>query len=609
MIRAPFNFVPLSEKVFFPDWADEISQDIPFEDGVSGTIDLTITAESPIFIRNGHTKKDHEEQTDEYKSFSHVTCPDGKPIYFIPATSIKGEVRTLLEIMSYSKMTVDKRAQFARRDLNNSQLYPLKKKQDEIRCGWMKRNDDFSGYTVTSCGRPMRIMQMKIDEYLESIGRGSHVLENAFCKEKNRGPLPDGKRSATYKYGLLGDVKLDNLTFREKGRRRDKTKNLVYDPRGKVKGTIVLTGQPGYWKMNYGKKENRGKCYEFVFPSQTEETYEVTNEMFAHYAFIYENSDDWKRIKRLLDSSGGQGAPVFFRVSGNEILDFGMAYLYKMPYKNSVEESMPQNHRKSKADLAQCIFGYTDAEDIKDVNGEAISLKGRVQFGNAFADSATVRECQEVALPLQSPKASYLPLYVRQKNGNGRVDRNDKGKPIYKTYDDGHPSGWKAYYRRTATWGRQAPVNANQEDTQNTHFKPLDKGCVFKSMVSFHNLRPVELGALLCAINFAKSPSCHHLLGLAKPYGYGRCKYAAKLTLTTPGQGEAYFMEEFKKMMSRELKGDWLQQKEIESLFSIAQCRALPLEQYSYMHMDTNRNRNEYILAQNAGECLRPIKH
>ena len=31
MITAPFNFVPLSDKVFFPDWADSVSHDIPFK--------------------------------------------------------------------------------------------------------------------------------------------------------------------------------------------------------------------------------------------------------------------------------------------------------------------------------------------------------------------------------------------------------------------------------------------------------------------------------------------------------------------------------------------------------------------------------------------------
>jgi len=79
-IKAPFNFVPLSDKVFFPDWADKISHDIPFEDGVSGTIELTLTAKTPIFVRNGHTQADAGEKNDNYKSFS--KAPDRSAILY-----------------------------------------------------------------------------------------------------------------------------------------------------------------------------------------------------------------------------------------------------------------------------------------------------------------------------------------------------------------------------------------------------------------------------------------------------------------------------------------------------------------------------------------------
>ena len=71
-MKAPFNFVPLSDQVVFPDWADKISQDIPFEDGESGTIELKITAQSPIFVRNGHTQEDRETKSENYKSFSRI---------------------------------------------------------------------------------------------------------------------------------------------------------------------------------------------------------------------------------------------------------------------------------------------------------------------------------------------------------------------------------------------------------------------------------------------------------------------------------------------------------------------------------------------------------
>ena len=99
-MKAPFNFVPLNNKVFFPDWASQISHDIPFEDGESGTIELELTAMTPIFVRNGHTQKDADEKNENYTSFSKDT--DGR--YFIPATSIKGMIRNVLEIMSFGKM-------------------------------------------------------------------------------------------------------------------------------------------------------------------------------------------------------------------------------------------------------------------------------------------------------------------------------------------------------------------------------------------------------------------------------------------------------------------------------------------------------------------------
>lgn len=93
-VKAPYNFVPLPQHVFFPKWADRISQDIPFAEGISGTITLTVQAETPVFIRNGHA------QGQITNSFSKT--PDGT--YFIPATSIKGCLRNVLEIMSFCKM-------------------------------------------------------------------------------------------------------------------------------------------------------------------------------------------------------------------------------------------------------------------------------------------------------------------------------------------------------------------------------------------------------------------------------------------------------------------------------------------------------------------------
>lgn len=101
MIRAPYNFVPHSDDVYFPDWAEEISHDIPFSDGISGFLELSIKAVTPIFVRNGHRTWDAEEKNDAYTSFSKT--PDN--CCFIPATTIKGCIRSIVEIISMGKMS------------------------------------------------------------------------------------------------------------------------------------------------------------------------------------------------------------------------------------------------------------------------------------------------------------------------------------------------------------------------------------------------------------------------------------------------------------------------------------------------------------------------
>ena len=176
IIKSPFNFIQVSDRVVSPDWDDKISQDVPFSDGVSGIIKLTITAESPIYIKNGQQHKDKDNKNTDY-SFSHLGTAKGN-LYFIPGTSIKGEVRNVMEIMSYGKMCVDERAPFARRDLNNEDIYPLLKKKRQEHCGWLRLSDD--GYEIEDCGRFWRISHDEIDRFL-----GSPVMRRNFSKARS----------------------------------------------------------------------------------------------------------------------------------------------------------------------------------------------------------------------------------------------------------------------------------------------------------------------------------------------------------------------------------------------------------------------------------------
>lgn len=603
IIKSPFNFVPLSGKVFFPDWAGKISQDIPFSDGLSGMIRLKITADSPIYIRNGHVREDApDKKTGEFKtkeaekryiSFSHVDV-GGEPCYFIPGTSIKGEVRNLLEIMSFGKMQVDRSAMFARRDLTRNADYPLKNHQREIHCGWLRRNGD--AFEVTDNGRPYRMSHKSIDSWTGkelmarnfSAVRGIDLTKNTTLNGKTYDP-----KTAAYKKALLGQWGLDRLSFSIVKEGKTGDKYVEVDDNGDIQGSIVVTGQPGPWKMPRGSKA--GKFYEFVFGYEEQHSpRRLSREMFSHFEFIYRDSTDWNDVKKNIDH---QGIPVFFRANGNDIIDFGLTFLYKMPYRHSVQDSLPGMHRDSRPDLAQCIFGYTEADVVKD--DSLNSLKGRVQFGNAFELKA------EPDAPLSivqgSPKASYYPIYVHQDGRNGVVQS-------YMTYDSGRPAGWKRYHIRKDTW----PMKTGSEKLDTT-ICPLRAGAEFWETITFHNLRPVELGALLSALTFHGQKQCHHQLGLAKSYGFGVCTYGQPelkaVALADPSQPAITdidrFLAVFELTMDKEMGMKWSKSSQITELLSMAADEVPDTEAYRYMLLTTTglnefnkvKENREYLLS------------
>lgn len=581
-IKSPFNFVPVSEKVYFPDWSEQISYDVPFSDGISGTIHLHITTHTPTFVRNGHTKEDAEKKYPTYNSFSKIANR-----YFIPATSIKGEVRNILEILSFSKMDIDRSSLFAQREWDNTKLYTLKTNQSEVRCGWLRRKGN--DYEIINCGKPYRISHKRIDEFI-----GENVMENLFS-ERNGINLNEKKeekdpKTAIFKYELMKKkgIDLTNLSFEidEEACNSYNTRRVLVSDNGTIEGTIVLTGQPDRWaeRNNPAITRPKGKYYEFVFANNEEvingkKAYDVSKETFDHYKFIYQDSAEWQRIK--VDIETKQGVPVFFRVEDNKIKDFGMAFLYKLPYEKSPFKVLPNAHKIETPDLAQCIFGYTSKNK---------SLKGRVQFGHAFSNDA--QSDKDITLTLNTPKASYYPIYIQQEGRNGIVTR-------YETYNDGKLSGWKRYHIRKKTW--EKAMNSEKLDTI---IHPVKKGSTFHGSISFHNLRPVELGALLSALTFHGTSGCYHSIGQGKPYGFGKVTYNIELDCDNNNNEIEYYMSSFEYTMGQHTS--WIGSEQVTTLLTIAanEVEGTPFE---YMTMEMGGT-NEFILAKSNNEYLAPAK-
>lgn len=518
MITAPFNFVPLSEKVFFPDWAEKVSHDVPFEDAQSGVIDITIKAKSPIFIR------DHEKQ-EEFCQHNGT--------HYIPSSSVKGMVRNVLEIMSFSKMTQVDDDTYTVRDLRNSELYMSKMTPDKTFCGFLKKVN--GKYIIEDCGKPGRIKHSELDKIFNMD------FASKFKQGKFKNKAKD--KTAKVKYEMINS---DNFVHGFEYVKKDVNREIYrYAKNSNKKGTLALTGQPSARKEPQGQKPS-GKVYEFIFFHSKEEL-KLREEVVENFLFAYfdkrttepKESPDWTFWKKKLEN--GEKVPVFFQKNGKEVAHFGLSYLYKLPYRHSVKDGIPSTHNDSRKDLAQTIFGYIGKDEV---------LKGRVQFSHfkATSSGSVLNKRTEI---LGTPRASYYPMYVRQNSTDFTTFMND-----YFSI-----AGWKRYPIHSGARVERTTDTGNEN--VGTTFGPLKEGVVFKGKLRYHNLRKAELGALLSSLTFHGTEGCFHNIGMAKSLGYG------KIDIKIDGVDTEEYLKAFELEISTSID-DWAGSVQLKQLLSMA---------------------------------------
>ncbi|MDK9694142.1 MAG: RAMP superfamily CRISPR-associated protein, partial [Sulfurimonas sp.] len=205
MITAPYNFVPLNKEVFYPSWSEHVSHDVPFEDSESGEIEITITAKSPIFIRDHEKKEEFCQHNGQY---------------YIPSTSVKGMIRNVLEIMSFSKMRNENFDDdtYAVRDLSKADNFYMSEMKKPTFGGWLKKVD--ADYIIEDCGEVGRIKHEQIDKALDV--EFAKFFKGGVFDAKNQ-----KHKSSEYKYNLI-ENKDKNITLSEPF--KSKT-NAKYDNR------------------------------------------------------------------------------------------------------------------------------------------------------------------------------------------------------------------------------------------------------------------------------------------------------------------------------------------------------------------------------------------
>jgi CRISPR-associated protein (TIGR03986 family) len=591
MITAPYNFVPLNETVVSPFWADFVSHDKPFRNAKSGTIEVSLTAESPIYVRNGGPRKFEEvvkngrtEQKEIIDSeFNHL---NGK--YFIPGSSIKGMIRSMIEIMSFGSMEekVDD-ILYSVRDFSNgakaSKLYDPSELSSQSLCGWLRIENGV--FYLKPCGRAGRIKHkdldiisgpLKISQYYQQGGNTSRA----------------DQKSARAKY-LQFSFKKNGLVFGKADEEDDVgigREKFIVDPAGEYSGTIVFSGQP-----SKREEPNKGKQYEFIFFDKgykevslgTDKESIITNFYHAYYDHDRnQQGDDWKWRKSQL--MNGEPIPVFFRLkddkkdlSSANIKDMGLSLLYKITYKHSVRELIRKTQgEKRKKDFAETLFGYATKTD---------ALKGRINISHAFA-KGTPKVLTLQKEVLAGPKATYYPTYIDQNSPDGKVTGN------YMTMMDAKAKirGYKRYpVRHGEVNHNPAPINektGKPNDEITTQFKPLDKGTQFSFKINYHNLRPEELGALVSALTFHLNDGFYHSIGMGKPLGYGKVKLEVINQSIEELLPSVKSFEAFMNWSLNNSTPSWHKSPQIKELIAMAKPQVQTDKELKYMQMDMKNN-------------------
>lgn len=528
VIDSAYNFVPLSRFILRPDWGAKASQDLPFGNGVSGCLKLTITAHTPILVAS-----DRSRSPNAVGQAMFYRLRNGK--YAIPGSAIRGMIRNVVEIAGFGAMGMVDDRRLGVRDLTPG-AKPFYGNEltrrgsggafvSQSRAGWLTLEEvgGRAEWRLTPCDYA-RVEHSDLEAHRKgfkfnpgkrppahNIYDGWTAAKGSLAAKMNVGPATNHPHSK-------GTI----LHYRK----------AVFG--GPTDGTLVFTGAPS------GRKH-----MEFFFFNRSKDAITVPPPVMRAFQGIHETSDDWKEHWLPVVRKGGE-VPVFWLPDdAGRPKKLGLAMMFRLAYDLSIGETIdntnPEHRNTPLLDLPTLLFGYASPKSDKGRgDGEGgdpgSGLKGRVSFGLATAvGNPQPRRYAETVL--NTPKPTYYPNYVRQPVAPG--DRGRLRGDGYATYAEQraatdpelkHPEirGWKRYPARPVALIPH-PLPAPPSGASNalkTVLNPLPAGTVFEGEVRFHNLRPEEFGALLWALTWGGNGALRHALGMGKPFGFGQISIA-----------------------------------------------------------------------------------
>ncbi|MGR5067552.1 TIGR03986 family type III CRISPR-associated RAMP protein [Vibrio alfacsensis] len=535
-VHAPYHFVPLSKWVYMPDWAHLVSHDVPFEDGLSGVIKYELTNHTPLCV--GDSK-------DQQNILRFARNPKGQPI--VPGSSLKGMIRSVMDIASFGKFNQVDDFTLSYRDISSNSAYlDLISKHKPVP-GWIKY-DAVKGIWLFSQCQVAKLHHKDID--------------------KNLGISIRNEESAVKRYSKLPLNQKVRATISEpRGMKKNRwAENLG---QGDTEGHCVFTNTR---ILGRGDPESYNFSY-FFFAKQeavtSDQIGEQVKNLFANHRSVEETVGGVKYDQSeymLKHTHPEHGIPVFALMMQGKVHSFGFANMPRVSYKNSSHDLINHLSNEHMEDayfsLSELMFGT--------LRENGFGLKSRVYFSDAVMAN---RETSIVSSPLVlgGPKPSFLGAYIEQPD-----PENYHSYGYHNSKETAKVAGWKRYPVRQE-FKENSPPNDNQN--VQTKLELLTENHTFQGRISFHNLKREELAALVWVLTLNGSTDHFHTLGHGKPLGAGAVQFDLQLnsdqirancgeTLNMTVQG---LVEEFTAHMNEQLKqGQWLDTPQLKHLLALS---------------------------------------
>ncbi len=485
--HAPYNFVPLNKII--------VTIDDTNTEKLNGFIDLDLKTVTPLFIRGVGS------------NFFGADSP------VIPGSSIRGMLRSLVEIISYSEMVFsDKKKRFFYRNIGEKfyrdkfiiQIRNVVK--TTVKSGWLSKQ-----------GREYHLTPSELD----SSGRQYYRIDGKFFGT-NFQPTGATFNLPIYNYKQLY-IDLSSIT------------QLKHKPGFDLEYNTIRTfsdtvGKKGCSHESYLVATGpfaRKKHYQWVVnkPSKTLTSINVSSQMELYQ--MDDNIDENASLLRMLERNYGNPVPCFYlQDSSGGIEAIGHTGIFRLAYRFNVRDFSTQQKTRDKLDFSTSIFGNLERQSKVFVE-DAIPSKNE---GVELYD-------HEIYLKiLQSPRPTSFQLYLEQPQSENTPKLNLHNWST----EGGRIRGNKLYWHRPTSENMQSEHSwvFNTIDTNDFQkkkklltepVKPVKKDQEFRSRIRFIDMSKEELGAILIALDLPDQ--CYHKLGMGKPHGLGSIQIKPKLSL------------------------------------------------------------------------------